>query len=61
LVKDGPEAKDELPDILYKCKHCFYRYPLLQTPRKEGRLVCPHCDEPFDLDEETLADLESGY
>ncbi|MGB1548307.1 MAG: hypothetical protein ACPHIA_07250 [Alphaproteobacteria bacterium] len=52
----------ELPDILYKCKHCTYRYPLQQTPRNEaGKLMCPHCGEVFELDEEALAELEAGY
>jgi|GEM_PF-1998715 len=57
--ESGPEIA--LPDILYKCKHCTYRYPLQQTPQKDGKLVCPHCNETFELDEETLADLEAGY
>ena len=38
-----------------------YRYPLQQTSRKEGKLGYPHCDEPFELDAETLADLATGY
>ncbi|MEW5704726.1 MAG: hypothetical protein AB1781_09115 [Pseudomonadota bacterium] len=55
------ETGEDLPDILYKCKHCTYRYPLRQTPRKEGKFLCPHCGESFELDEEALAELETGY
>ncbi|MCE2509984.1 MAG: hypothetical protein J4G10_03250 [Alphaproteobacteria bacterium] len=62
MAEDGPESGMELPDVLYKCRHCTYRYPLQQTPRNEaGKLACPHCGEAFELDPETLADLETGY
>ena len=61
MAEDERPDEAELPDILYKCKHCTYRYPLQQTPRKGGKLVCPHCDAPFELDEETLAELATGY
>lgn len=58
---ENSDGRIELPDVLFKCKKCTYRYPLQQTPQKDGQLFCPHCDEAFELDEETLADLETGY
>jgi len=57
---ENPNAGNELPDILFRCKHCTYVYPLQQTPQNEGELACAHCGATFELDEEVLSDLEIG-